>query len=305
MATVTGFTAARMQQIEDSSVVSGAVNASYRLILTKNDGTTIDAGYVRGATGAAGAPAQAVMSVENSDSIELALSGVGTVASPWKVGAKARIGTTAQRDAAFPDPVATADKVALANRQIIWYNTDFGWFESYYTAIATGTVVPILVGGAVSGWFPTHDGPSAKYGAVGSQAHGNNSVFTNWQGFGTGKSWRDSLLISRPTADLGVLRTELPGRYDLDLTMYFPNGSGTGVYEFAYIESDGAATTRLQNPVVLQATFGQTIQTTIKNVPLGVGGRCFMRTIAATWAVGDATSTHMTMRYIGPNVSSR
>lgn len=53
MATVTGFTAARMQEIEDNCIVDGLV-VSNDLILEKNDGSTINAGNVRGATGATG-----------------------------------------------------------------------------------------------------------------------------------------------------------------------------------------------------------------------------------------------------------
>ena len=49
MASVTGLTSVRMLAIEAASVVSGLVNSASRLILTKRDGTTIDAGYVRGA----------------------------------------------------------------------------------------------------------------------------------------------------------------------------------------------------------------------------------------------------------------
>lgn len=43
---VTGFTAARSQAIEDEAIVSGLVNSSGHLILTKNNGSTIDAGSV-------------------------------------------------------------------------------------------------------------------------------------------------------------------------------------------------------------------------------------------------------------------
>lgn len=54
MATVTGFTAARMQQIEDSTVVSGFVDPQGRLLLQTRDETEIDAGSVRGPEGPAG-----------------------------------------------------------------------------------------------------------------------------------------------------------------------------------------------------------------------------------------------------------
>lgn len=48
MATVTGLTKERMEAIEGASVVSGSINGSGHLILTKFDGTTIDAGAVLG-----------------------------------------------------------------------------------------------------------------------------------------------------------------------------------------------------------------------------------------------------------------
>src|SRR6187455_1843482 len=54
MATVTVYTAERMQEIEDNAVVGGHVDGSFHLILEQHDGGTIDAGNVRGATGATG-----------------------------------------------------------------------------------------------------------------------------------------------------------------------------------------------------------------------------------------------------------
>lgn len=45
MATVTSFTAARLLEIEASSIVDGTINEFGHLILTRNDGATIDAGY--------------------------------------------------------------------------------------------------------------------------------------------------------------------------------------------------------------------------------------------------------------------
>src|SRR5258705_7201658 len=59
---VTGLTAARMQVIADASIVSGTVNGSGHLILTKSGGGTVDAGDVigpPGPTGAAGPTAPA------------------------------------------------------------------------------------------------------------------------------------------------------------------------------------------------------------------------------------------------------
>lgn len=53
MVTVTGFTAERMLEIENSTVVDGHISGD-NLILEQRDGTTIDAGNVRGPTGATG-----------------------------------------------------------------------------------------------------------------------------------------------------------------------------------------------------------------------------------------------------------
>lgn len=54
MATVTSFTAARSQAIEDANIVSAAVDGSGDLILTRHDGGTINAGSVIGPEGPEG-----------------------------------------------------------------------------------------------------------------------------------------------------------------------------------------------------------------------------------------------------------
>lgn len=54
MATITGMTAEAMQAIQDGSVVDGTVDGGGHLILTKHDGTTIDAGSVIGPPGPVG-----------------------------------------------------------------------------------------------------------------------------------------------------------------------------------------------------------------------------------------------------------
>lgn len=54
MATVTGFTAARMLEIENASIVAGAVDLSGHLQLETQGGSTVDAGYVVGPAGPTG-----------------------------------------------------------------------------------------------------------------------------------------------------------------------------------------------------------------------------------------------------------
>lgn len=54
MATVTALTAQRTLDIEAAIIVGAAINGSGHLILTRNDGTTVDAGIAKGAQGIAG-----------------------------------------------------------------------------------------------------------------------------------------------------------------------------------------------------------------------------------------------------------
>lgn len=58
MATITGLTAARMLEIEGDSIVDGEIIGG-KLILTKHDGTTVDAGPVVGPAGPSGPPGPA------------------------------------------------------------------------------------------------------------------------------------------------------------------------------------------------------------------------------------------------------
>jgi hypothetical protein len=84
MAIVTGLKAERMLEIEAASVVNGVVDSAGDLILTTHGGDEINAGHVKGETGD---DAQAVMSVTDSASIDLTLTGTGTVADPWNISA--------------------------------------------------------------------------------------------------------------------------------------------------------------------------------------------------------------------------
>jgi hypothetical protein len=62
-------------------------------------------------------------------------------------------GTSAQRDAQYGVPSTTADKVILANKKVVWYNTTTLMFETYYaTTGSTGLAVTGIVG--ASGWYP-------------------------------------------------------------------------------------------------------------------------------------------------------
>jgi hypothetical protein len=80
MAIVTGLKAERMLAIEAESVNSGVVDSDGDLILTRHDGTQINAGHVKGETGD---DAVAYFQVNDSPTVDLTMVGNGTQASPW------------------------------------------------------------------------------------------------------------------------------------------------------------------------------------------------------------------------------
>lgn len=91
MATVTGLTSARMEEIEDAIIVDANVVVD-NLILTRNDAATIDAGNVRGATGATG-PSTPVGCIYKYDITNLTLGTFRQVALSQPVGTPTVIAT--------------------------------------------------------------------------------------------------------------------------------------------------------------------------------------------------------------------
>lgn len=86
MATVTGLTAARMLEIEAASVVDGDINGSGHLILTKHDGSTIDAGTALIAVPDASATAKGVVELATTAEVT---AGTDTLRAVTPAGLKA------------------------------------------------------------------------------------------------------------------------------------------------------------------------------------------------------------------------
>lgn len=106
MATVTGYTAARMALIEAASVISGVINGAGHLILTTYGGTEIDAGAVLASVPAASETVSGT--VELATNAE-ATAGVDTVRAVTPAGLAAAVGTL------VPDATDTVKgKVELA-----------------------------------------------------------------------------------------------------------------------------------------------------------------------------------------------
>lgn len=139
MATITGFTAARMKQIEDKSVIGGSVNNMGNLILMTRDGGNIDAGHIKGDPGIQG--------------------DAGIIG-----------GSATQRDSYFGTPTTVTDQVALANRAVSWFNVTLGWFETYRAVTGSvGLTVPGAPASTGTGWYPLRQG-AQPYGHMGRTA---------------------------------------------------------------------------------------------------------------------------------------
>lgn len=79
MATVTGFTSARMLAIENASVVDGSVTGDI-LTLVRKDGSTINAGSVRGPTGSPGVTnAELIAAMQNHMPVGMVVDFMGVV----------------------------------------------------------------------------------------------------------------------------------------------------------------------------------------------------------------------------------
>jgi len=91
-------------------------------------------------------------------------------------------GSTAQRDALYGIPGDDSTRVALANRKIVWFNTDTGWEESYYaTTGKLGLAVQGLLPQASSGWYPIGPaGPSMLWEATAQTTPAADSFLGSW-----------------------------------------------------------------------------------------------------------------------------
>jgi len=290
MATVTGLTKERMLAIEAASVVGGTVDTNGHLVLEKNDGTFIDAGNVKGATGEDGTPAPVTTfirdptnAVDIPSSFGMGLT-IGTAGSDmpytfatvetvymninrgvqkvtdketgrviWRtaisgVWSEWRYlqdrGTSAERDAIYGVPATDAEKVALANKEVRWHNTQYGWDESYYAPSGTtGLTVLGLVSFAPAGWYPMGPGPEITLEPSAVHAATAGVTIGGWNGYMRrrgGASW-----FSVPT-DLGV-RIMVAGHYDLSWWTIQQAGSGNADYHTRLIDAAGTPTNWMSN----------------------------------------------------------
>ncbi|AWY06650.1 minor tail protein [Microbacterium phage Zeta1847] len=233
------------------------------------------------------------------------LSGVESRVSALERTAEAAIpaptqGTTAQRDAYYGTPTSDAQRAALANARIAYFNTDLGWMESYYAPTGTaGLAARGLVTGTAAGWYPIGRGPRATlHAASGGQTRTNGQSYEAWQPFGSGDSNRNAgdAFVS---AETSYLRMNLAGRWRIAAGLYFPNGSGTGVQSLRVNTASGGGLKAIAKPVPLLGNYGQFIEWEFPDMPVPAGAGAFLYTDAASWTIGGSNS-YLAVEYLGP-----
>lgn len=150
-------------------------------------------------------------------------------------------GTTAERNARFGVPGSNPERVALANRQIVWFNTDLGWEECYYaTTGKVGLLALGLVGDASSGWYPVGPGPLCAVKPSASKSVGAASYLGGWDGTKYqrgGDSWF--------TSTSNYLSVLVSGVYDFGFWTQQDTGSSTPDYKLRVLDSTGSLVTTL------------------------------------------------------------
>ncbi|ASR83319.1 major tail protein [Arthrobacter phage Caterpillar] len=145
-------------------------------------------------------------------------------------------GTTAQRDSIFGIPGTDPTRVALANRKVIWFNTDNGWEESFYaTEGKAGLTATPLKSPASSGWYPTGPGPMVLLEPPAASAHTGPEMVKSW---GTpvrrrgGTNWFVS-------TDGKMIEFKQFGRYDVRAWTIQQAGTGASNFHLRLTAADG------------------------------------------------------------------
>jgi hypothetical protein len=220
-------------------------------------------------------------------------------------------GTTAERDAFFGPTGTVAERVALANRRVTWFNTDWMWEESYYIAAgAPGITVPVLIAGSATGWYPTVGGPRAELVAGTTQPLSTGIFYQNWAAFGTGESRRHG-----GTAWWGIttgsLVPKVAGIYRPFAMLLCQTGAGSGSLSLLKNASAAANDTLVVEPFTLSGSFNTPI--VMPSSPLhlraneGIG--IYASSVgSATFGVGangvSRAAGNISLEYIGPPLAS-
>jgi len=150
----------------------------------------------------------------------------------------AHAGTTAERDALYSTATAM-ERLWLANRRVVWLNTETGWQESYYMPADTaGLTVRGLVAGTAAGWYPTGRGPRVVLAPSSPKTLSTGLFFDQWAAPGVGWSHR----VGGPSwfnVAGGFVYAKRAGRYRCHVELAVQPGAGSGILSLAHTSPVG------------------------------------------------------------------
>lgn len=214
-------------------------------------------------------------------------------------------GTTAQRDAHFGTPATDAERVALANRQPVYFNTESGWQESYYApAGLAGLTARGLVAGVPAGWYPIGRGPYQRLRPTAGFTTANATPVRNWMGQrfrAGGSAWFD---YNNANGRVQIVRG---GRYEINVWTTQQAGSGTANYHLRQMSVgtteqhvDGLAYTLVSNLYTHAEAKAQ--------MQIGPNREldffCHAGTIAVHQGGGTTIPGEFTVEYVGPALAA-
>lgn len=215
-----------------------------------------------------------------------------------------KYGNSTARDALYGVPGNDAQRAALANKHPLWFNTEFGWMESFYAVDGTsGLTAQGLVSGTAPGWYPVGEGPFSTLISSGSQTLSNGTDIVNWNNWGTDGSTRrggDGWF----TKSSGSVTCKKAGRYEVfgtfvrqsgtgDTTTHIfraPGGSGAGS-----VYMDTTPLTSNASTVALRKGSVHTIADTVYTLHNATGSYTIFGVVGALEVRGE-----FTIRYKGP-----
>lgn len=325
MAIITGYTAEKMNEFNEASVVGGSVNTSGSLILKTRGGKSIDAGNVRGPKGEqadaenlvptfvprwkpktpynvgqlviAPSPANVIVACISAHTSSAEFS--ADLVSRW--GGYLFAGTNAERTVIFGNPTTDAAISALANKQVRFYNKTKGWWESYYSPPRTGMEVTPLIDGNPAGWYP-------DAGSDIRVSRGIQSAFQRIEAKQTIEPEMGDLLVNTKEHFSKGQRSGI----------ILPFGGFYRVFGSAYVSGAVATTITAYISLDINSTLirGSTAKHTMFDVEANVQGiypfqktdviRMFIRTEdgLSAWGVTGYNGTRLTVEYAGPPLAN-
>lgn len=224
MATVTGYTAARTKQIEDSTIVGGTVDqATKHLLLQARDGSTVDAGKIDGPKGDKGDPGLGNVNTVNGKfgpDVVLTPADVGalpaTTQASESVFGSTRLATNAEALAGTSDSRTVTPKKLITVAQDRWERTG-----STLLALGTGKFAgQIALLTLASDTFPVEVvWTGARWEPVSWRLSGTQAQRDAFEASGVcfdGVEWYNSTTQSASQRINGLWATNTPGLNALD-----------------------------------------------------------------------------------------